>query len=438
MSGLQRRLNRIDALAVSLGAVIGVGVFRNTGLVLRGAGGVTGATLLWIVIGVVCLAGAILYADLSTRVPEAGGPYAYVRVAFGGPAAFVYGWMNAGVSMPVRQASISAVIGELLTPYLPGGPRLLAVTTLVLLTILNLLGVRAGAIAQRVFTTGKLGTIGLVIALSIVLGVTGTAPATAAVSPVSFAVAVGAVWYTYLGWQDVVLLAEELHQPRRDLPVVLLGTVALTMALYVGIHLAVYLGLGGGSEAYGDLPALATAQRALGGFGAGLLTVLMLSSMIGGAAEGMLVRPRVAMALARDGLAPAPIAAISRNGTPHVALLFHAAISLALVASGTFEQLLPLLVFAQGFLGVFETASYFVVRRRRPELPTSAFHPWAPLVFILTNAALCVLAGRDDPAAMARALGLIAVVSLVYAVMRPRPKRSDPASGSPSRPDAET
>lgn len=114
MAKLQRRLNRTDALAIALGSVIGVGVFFNTGRVLRGAGGLWGATVMWIVVGVVCLAGAVLYADLSARVPEAGGPYAYVRVAFGRPAGFAYGWLNAGLSMPVRQASTVAVAGTLL------------------------------------------------------------------------------------------------------------------------------------------------------------------------------------------------------------------------------------------------------------------------------------------------------------------------------------
>lgn len=426
MVGLQRRLRRIDALAVALGAVIGVGVFRNTGLVLRGAGGLTGATALWLGLGVVCLAGAVLYADLSGRVPEAGGPYAYVRVAFGRPAAFVYGWMNAGVAMPVRQATSAAVIGELLARWLPVAPRVLAIAMIVTLVGLNLLGVRAGAIAQRLFTTGKLATIALVIGLAAVLGVTGQAGSAAATAaPLSFAAAVGAVWYTYLGWQDVVLLAEELQDPRRDLPIALFATVALTIALYVGIHLAIYLGLGGGAGAYGALPAIALATRALGGFGASLLTVLLLSSMVGGAAEAMLVRPRVAMALARDGLAPAPIAAIDRLGTPYGALGFHGAVSLALVATGSYEELLPLLVFAQGFLGVFETASYFVVRRKRPALPASRFHPWAPLAFIATNLALCGLAGHDDPPSMAKALGVIALVSAVYGIARAVAGRRD-------------
>jgi APA family basic amino acid/polyamine antiporter len=428
MSRLQRRLNRIDALAVSLGGVIGVGVFFNTGRVLAGTGGLAGATALWLVVGVVCLAGAVLYADLSARVPEAGGPYAYVRVAFGRRVAFVYGWMNAGVSMPARQAGTIAIAGHLLSTWLPVNERALAVGVLVVLAGINLLGVRAGAITQRVLTAGKLGTIALVIGLAIWLACSGAPAATGAVPAVSFGLAVSACWYTYLGWQDVVLLAEELRQPRRDLPVVLIGTVGLTMVIYLAIHLAVYAALGGGAEAYSDLPARVIAGHVLGAFGLSLLTVLTLASTLGGSAESMMVRPRVAMALARDGLAPSPIAAIDRAGTPYGAIVFHAALALALVASGTYDELLPLLAFAQGFLGVFETASYFAVRRARPELPTSRFHPWAPLVFIVTNLALCVLTGRAAPRSVAFALAMLAAISIVYRLARPRPPASERSS----------
>ncbi len=418
MAPLQRRLGRIDALAIALGSVIGVGVFFNTGKVLSGTGGLVGATALWLIVGAVCLAGAVLYADLSARVPEAGGPYAYVRVAFGRPVGFVYGWMDAGISMPVRQASLVAIAGKLLSMWLPGGERLLAVGVLVVLAGINLLGVRAGAITQRVFTAGKLATIALVIGLAIVLAAIGAPTTTATISTVSLGLAVSACWYTYLGWQDVVLLAEELHEPRRDLPVVLIGTVAFTMVIYLVIHIAVYVGLGGGAEAYGELPARAIAGHVLGSFGLALLTVLTLASTLGGAAESMMVRPRIAMALARDGLAPAPIAAVNRAGTPHGALVFHSVLTLALVASGTYDELLPLLAFSQGLLGVFESASYFAVRRLRPALPTSRFHPWAPLAFIVTNVALCVLTGRDAPRSIAFAFGVLAVISAAYAVVR--------------------
>jgi APA family basic amino acid/polyamine antiporter len=418
MAGLQRRLNRIDALAIALSSVIGVGVFRNTGSVLRGAGGLVGATAVWLVVGVVCLAGAVLYADLSARVPEAGGPYAYVRVAFGRPAGFVYGWINGGIAMPVRQASTVAFAGELLAAWLPGGPRVLAIIVLVVLTVVNLLGVRAGAVTQRVFTAGKLGTIALLVVLAILLMFRGAPASTAAIAPASFALAVSACWYTYLGWQDVVLLAEELHQPRRDLPAVLIGTVGFTMVIYLMVHFAVYFALGGSAEAYGAVPAPIIAGYVLGGFGLSLLTALTFASTLGGAAESMMVRPRIAMALARDGMAPAPIAAINRAGTPYGAILFHAAVSLAFVALGGYDAMLPVLAFTQGFLGIFETASYFAVRRKRPELPTSRFHPWAPLAFIIANVALCVLTGLDSPRSILWSLGLLVVTAGAYSLLR--------------------
>lgn len=419
MVELKRRLNRTDALAITLGAVIGVGVFRNTGLVLRGAGGFAEATVLWFVIPLLCLGGASLYADLSSRVPEAGGQYAYVRVAFGGRAAFIYGWLYAGVALPARQAAAVTIAGELLAPWVPVSKRALAIALLLVLAVLHLGGVRAGAIAQRIFTTGKLVTIAIVVGLSIAVG--WRAP-TGDVSfePASFAAAVGAVWYTYLGWQDVVVLAEEVHQPRRDLPFVLFGTVALTMVLFMAMHVAVYLGLGGGAEAYGTLPALDVAKHALGDTGEGLLRGLMLSSMIGVSAVGVLLRPRVSMALARDGLGPRPLTRVSRVGTPYVALAFHTLIALALVSTGSYVKLLELIAFAMGVMGLFEIASYFVVRRKRPELPTSRLHPWGPLAFLLMAGALCILGAKANPMGVLTSFGIIAAIAIMYALTRPK------------------
>src|SRR5262249_8797419 len=154
--------------------------------------------------GVLVLGGAVLYADLSGRVPEAGGPYAYVRVAFGGPAAFVYGWMNAGVAIPARQASTAVITGELLSAWVPLSPRALALALYLVLAAIHLCGVRTGAIAQRILTTGKLGTVMLVVVLSVTLGMMSTGGATGApanlagVPAASFALAVSAVWYSYL------------------------------------------------------------------------------------------------------------------------------------------------------------------------------------------------------------------------------------------------
>src|SRR5262249_50824363 len=160
-----------------------------------------------------------------------------------------------------------------------------------------------------------------------------------------------------------------------------------TMALYIGIHVAVYVGLGGGPDAYSDWPAIEVARHVLGSFGVALLSVLLLSSMLGVGAEGLMVRTRIPMALARDGMAPRVIGSVNRFGTPWGGLLLYVVIVLVLITTNSFNKLLSLVGFTQGFLGIFETASYFVVRRKRPEIPTSRFHPWAPLLFIAVNAA---------------------------------------------------
>src|SRR5215468_1286549 len=178
--------------------------------------------------------------------------------------------MNAGVVIPARQASTAAITGELLAKWIPLSPRLVALTVYLALAAIHLSGVRAGAIAQRIFAAGKLLTVMLVVVLSIALGAMGTGmtgePAGAAAVPaVPFALALSAVWYTYLGWQDVVLLAEELYEPRRDLPVVMIGTVLLVMVLFTALHVAVFWGLGGGPEAYMDFPALKVASHMLDG-----------------------------------------------------------------------------------------------------------------------------------------------------------------------------
>ena len=449
MPELKRRLRRIDGLAIALGTVIGIGLFRNTGTVLRGTGGFTGATLLWVIGGVLVLGGAVLYADVSSRVPEAGGPYAFVRVAFGGRAAFAYGWLQAGVVIPARQASTATITGELLAGWFPLSARMLALMVYLTLAALHLFGVRAGAIAQRVFTTGKLGIIAFVIAMATALGLAGAQPEHAAIAPATFGLALGGVWYTYLGWQDTVLLAEELHEPRRDIPVVLFATVLLTMLLFTALHVAVYWGLGGGSEAYDALPAQHIARHALGDAGKNVMNALMVASLIGVTAGGLLVRPRFAMALARDGLGPALLARVSKVGVPYAALALQVGIAAALIATGSFVTLLQLIGFAMGVLGLFEIASYFVVRRKRPALPTSRFHPWAPMAFFVMSAALCVLSGKDHPEGIAIAAGILIAITLIYAVTQPRLIPAEPtpttpdlpaarARAAPSRPDAET
>jgi APA family basic amino acid/polyamine antiporter len=426
---LVRQLTRSDALAIGIGSVIGTGIFRATGEVLRGAGGFTAATLIWVGVGVMSAMGALVYADMASRVPEAGGPYSYVREAFGRYPAFLDGGLSALVSIPARHAAAIGVIGEVVARLTHvDRPRAWAVLALVSLLSLNLPGVREGATAQRFFTLAKLALIAGVIALAIVSlgGTAQAADATPALPPVSLATAVAAAWYSYLGWQDTALLTEEMREPARDLRFVMVATVGVVAAAYVGVHVALFLGLRGDAAARGALPAVTLARRVLGPLGETAMTVGLLVSMIGGAAESLLVRPRILFALARDGLALKGLTYVNRGGTPAVAMLAHGGLVLALVLTGTFRDLIALVAFTQALTGLVEASSAFVLVAPNPRRASSRA---ATAAFVAANAGLCVLVGYEDPKQVAYALASLLLLTLFYPLVRHGNPSVDRGSG---------
>jgi len=414
---LHRTLTRWDAIAVAVGSVVGVGIFRTTGQVFRAAGGAVSAMAVWVCLGGLSLVGAYVYADLATRVPEAGGPYAYVRVAFGRFAGFVDGWFAVTVGNPARQATGIALIGELLARITGiDTPRVLSVGTVILLTGLNWIGVRAGARSQKVFTSVKLAALIGVIVLSLWPHTRAGAgnDTASALPPLPFLFALTGAWYAYLGWEDVALLAEEIRSPARDLPVVFVGSVSVVVAFYLVVNAAILYAAGGGPLAGAELPALEIAERVLGKRADQAMSAFMLVSMLGATAEGIMVRPRFAFALARDGFAPKVLARVNRGGTPTGALALHAAIMIVLVSSGSFQHILSLFVFAQAVQSFFESASYFWIRRRIPATQLTPLHPVLPALFVSANATLAVWVAWQEPETVLYAMGALLAAMAMY------------------------
>ncbi|HMJ55738.1 MAG TPA: APC family permease [Polyangiaceae bacterium] len=414
---LHRALSRSDAIAVAVGSVVGVGIFRTTGQVYRAAGGALSAMLVWLVLGALSLVGAYVYADLATRVPEAGGPYAYVRVGFGRFAGFVDGWFAVIVGNPARQATGFALIGELLARMLGvAAPRALSVAAVVALAALNWIGVKAGARSQKVFTGVKLAALIGLIALALwPHPATGsTAEASHALPPLPFLFALTGAWYAYLGWEDVALLAEELRSPKRDLLVVFVGSVSIVVAFYLLVNAAILYAADGGPLAGAELPALEIAHRVLGQRADQAMSGFMLVSMVGAAAEGLMVRPRFAFALARDGFAPQLLTRVNRGGTPTGALALHAFLVIALLLSGSFQHILSLFVFAQAVQSFFESAAYFTIRRRIPAPQLTPLHPVLPALFVSANATLAVWVAWQEPESVLYALLALAIAMGAY------------------------
>src|SRR2546427_524064 len=232
-----------------VGIMVGSGIFRTPGLVAAYLGRPSLTFVAWILGGIVALLGALCFAELSTRHPAAGGKYVYVREAFGPRAGFVVGWGEALATYPVAIAAIAVVAGEYverLAGLAPGSARWAGVGLAALFTGVNLAGVASGRWVQNLATGAKVLVLAGVAALAFAAGDgagwRSTLPAapTGIATLAALALAFQAVVWTYYGYLDVAKIAEEVVDPDRTLPRVLLGGIAIVTALYLVLNAAFF------------------------------------------------------------------------------------------------------------------------------------------------------------------------------------------------------
>ncbi len=423
MAQLRRSLGLVDGLAMVVGIMVGSGIFRTPGLVAAYLGRPSLTFVAWILGGVVALLGALCFAELSTRHPAAGGKYVYVREAFGPRAGFVVGWGEALATYPVAIAAIAVVAGEYverLAGLAPGGARWAGVGLAALFTGVNLAGVASGRWVQNLATGAKVLVLAGVAALAFAAGDgagwRSTLPAapTGIATLAALALAFQAVVWTYYGYLDVAKIAEEVVDPDRTLPRVLLGGIAIVTALYLVLNAAFFQVLpieriAGSNLVPGDVAAAVS-----GAGGGALVAALALLVVVASLNGNLFVTPRVIFGMAREGLAPAVLARVNRGGTPWAATLLVGAVVVLLAATGTFQSLLGLAVTVIIVIDGFTVLSLFRLRARRPSAPFLVpLFPLVPLLFVGVYAALFV---GTAWAARGTVLAAVAVLGSAYGV----------------------
>ncbi len=392
---------------VVVGGIIGAGIFLNPAVVAVRVhtGGLTMAV--WGTGGVVALLGAFIYGELGQRVPRAGGGYVYLRNAFGPLPAFLYAWALLLV-MATGALAYVAVMFANYTADLIGLPARavtpLAVGGIVFLTGVNYLGVKPGAITQNLFTLLKLAALAALIGAGLFAAAPATAPAATAAPHggaliVAFGTALVPVLFTFGGWQQANFIAEEMVNPRRDLPRALLLGVVVVVVAYLLTNAAYLRALGVDGLARSSTPAADTMGVFFGQTGRVLISAGIALSTFGFLNLVILVSPRVYQTMAADGLFFPSMARLHpRYRTPSVALLVQAAWAIALTLTGTYGTLLDYVVFGDWIFFGTTAATLFIARRQRwgeeeqeGGLFRTPFYPWSVLLFIL--AAVYVVAG---------------------------------------------
>jgi basic amino acid/polyamine antiporter, APA family len=401
---LARRLGLFDATMIVMGGIIGAGIFRNPSVVARVVHTPAQILLPWLLGGLIALAGAFVYAELADRKPDVGGQYAYIRDAFHPMVAFLYGWTLLLVTQTGGMAAVAMTFAEYFNELTGSGltTQVLAVATLLILTVINCFGVRAGSNVQSTLMVLKILAVAVLVLAG--AGAPSTPPVShdaTALSVIALAAAMVPVLFAYGGWQTASFVSGEMRAPRRDLPRALLIGVLGVVVLYVAVNVVCLHVLGPDGLSATSTPASEVMRRVLGTAGARLIAAGIAVSTVGFLSQGMLTAPRVYFAMARDGVFFRGVGYVNgRSQAPVVAIAVQGLWASVIVLSGKYEQILNYVVALDAVFFGLTGAALLVLRRRDPR-PSGGFrmpgHPWTTIVFVGAFWALAVSTVVENP-----------------------------------------
>jgi APA family basic amino acid/polyamine antiporter len=452
---LDRRLGPVDAAAIVIANVIGVGIFITPGFIAQSVPHPLWILGVWVAGGLLALAGAMAYAELAAMRPRSGGEYVYLREAYGPLAAFLTGWTSfvAGFAGAIAAGALGVAqyLGRFVpaagdsTPLVgldligrhvvalpfnwtfPIGPlslvisrqTLVALTAIGALAVIHIRGLGPGRVVQNTLAAVKVTALTVFVAVGLGWGAGNTANfiGGAAGTP-NFALAMLLVMFTYSGWNAASYVAEEIRNPGRNVPLALALGTGVVVVLYLGLNL-LYLY----AVPVGDIVRLSptgqttvanvAAERLLGSTASmllgGLAVVILLSSL----SAMTLAGPRVYYAMARDGLFFKKAGTLSGRKVPAVALVAQAVWTSLLCLSGTYGQLLDYVIFAALLFYALTTIGLFILRAKAPEVPRpyrAIGYPFLPALYIVLASTVCIVLLIAETKRLQALLGLSLVM----------------------------
>ena len=392
---LRRVIGFSSGTALIVGITIGSGIFRTPPTI---AGLVPSAPIimaLWVAFGLISICGALTVAELSSMLPRTGGVYVFLREAYGDAAAFVFGWIQVLVTTPATMAALATVFAEFLlnllrVPSSGWNVQAIGIAAIVTLTFANILGARVGAAVSEATTLVKVTALAAIILGAFLIG-QGSAANLFEGGPVrgdGLARAVASVIWTYDGWIAVSMIAGEVIAPERLMKRIIIAGMLTIVVLYVGANLAYLYMMPIGVLSQQKEAVARTVMESIAGPAGGIAIILAVMVSVFGALNGnCLARPRVAYAMARDGLTFSFLGKVhARFATPWVSMLIQSAGAIGMMlALRDFDRLTTYFVVVEWAALIFAVAAVFVLRRKMPDAPRpfrTPAYPWVPLFFV--------------------------------------------------------
>ena len=420
---LKREIGLRTATALVVGEVIAVGIFLTPASMAKSLASPFWLLVVWLVMGAMAVCGALCYGELAARFPEAGGGYVYLREAYGRLVAFLYGWMALLVMDPGLTAALSVGLAGYIGVVFnlsPMGIKAVAISTIGLLALVNIVGVRLGAGLMRWLTIVKLGFLlfifvwGFGFQLGSWSNFTPFVARATSSTPLIGALAGGmvAAFFSFGGWWDVTKLAGEVRDPQRTLPRALIyGVVIVTMVYILTSAVFLYL-VPLDAVVSGETFAAQAGEVLFGKAGGQVFAVIVIVAVLGSLAALIMSAPRVYFAMARDGLFLPSVAALHpRFGTPVRAIGLQAVLATILVMLGNFDDIIKYFVFVVVIFIALTIVALFVLRRKQPNNAgyVTPGYPVTPVIFLLLVGLLLLLLASND---LKRSLQGVAVVLL--------------------------
>ena len=382
---LRREIGLLDATTIVISGIIGGGIFFTPATVAQYLPVASWIIAAWIAGAIVAFAGALTFAELGSRFPKAGGHYVYIRDAFGGLPAFLYGWMLLLIIATGALASLALAFAGYISAFIPMSAmeqRWFGAATIIALSIINILGVKPGTRTTTLLTVIKVAGLAVLIVWGLAVPHTSVEPHFwyAGSIPAAFAAALVPISFSYGGWQQLNFVAGEIRDAQRRVPLAMALGVGIVALIYVGANLVYIRALGPAGMADSNAIAQSAATVLFGDVAARAITVLIAISILAFSNVVVMVTPRVFYAMAHDGVFIKALADVHpRFRTPAKAIALQGVWAAALVLVGTIGALVNGVVFADWIFFGLGAASLFVFRKRgRNE--TSFKTPGYPIV----------------------------------------------------------
>lgn len=433
---LLRELGLLTAIACTIGAVIGSGIFRKPGLMATQLGSPELLVLVWIVAGVMSLLGALSIGEVAGMFPDAGGQYVYFNKSYNNFVGFLYGWACFAIIQSGSIASIAYVFSDSLgyfftfprlspgleafavhipllgdiTPFKFFGLKMSTIGLLAFLTFINYLGVKFGGAVQVTFTMLKIVAIGVIVIFAFTMGhgnianLTQSTPSVANTPYTSvfflFIAAMAGAFWAYDGWINVTFIAGEIKNARRNVAKAMTIGLIISIVIYILINLAYIYVIPietmaeryKAAEAAGQSYLVATdvAGSFGGNFGGSLIAVAIMISTFGAANGILMMSARVPFAMAREKLFFNRLGDVHpKFRTPGAALVAQGIWASILVLSGTFDQLTDMLIFVSWIFYAAAAYSVILLRKKMPDAPRPYRvwgYPYVPILFVVFSA----------------------------------------------------